>query len=460
MPEQVKSILQTLRDGGYEAYIVGGCVRDSILERFPQDWDITTSATPEEVKSVFRHTIDTGIKHGTVTVLMRNLPTDPAWAERGERWSQYEVTTYRIDGEYKDARHPESVTFTRTLEEDLKRRDFTINAMAYNDTDGLIDLFQGRDDLSSGVIRAVGDPDLRFTEDALRIMRSVRFAAQLGFTIEERTKEAAARLAPNLSKISAERIRTELVKLLMSPNPGYLRLCYEMGITAEILPELDACMVTPQISPYHKYNVGEHIIHTVEASPCDKVLRLAALLHDIAKPLCHTRDAKGLDHFYRHAELGVDLSEKILRRLKFDNETIRKVRILVRYHDEMMGSEAPVLRKNVVRVCGASHRDPEIMPLLFEVKRADALAHHEDWIKERLARINEENDLYDAVVAAGDPLSIEELAVNGTDLKEAGIRPGPEIGRILNALLGAVLADPSLNDRETLLKMALDTKNS
>ncbi len=453
-------ILNSLHEAGYEAYAVGGCVRDAILGRVPQDWDITTSATPEEVKSVFRHTIDTGIKHGTVTVLMRNLPTDPAWSERDERWSQYEVTTYRIDGEYKDLRHPDSVTFTRTLEEDLKRRDFTINAMAYNEETGLVDLFNGLEDLSSGVIRAVGDPVHRFTEDALRIMRCVRFAAQLSFSIEEKTKEAASRLSPNLSKISAERVRTELVKLLMSPNPGYLRLCCEMGITAVVLPELDACMVTPQVSPYHKYNVGEHIIHAVEASPCDKVLRIAALMHDIAKPLCHTRDAKGMDHFYRHGELGVDLSEKIMRRLKFDNETIRKVKILVRYHDEMMGSDAPTLRKNVVRVCGASRRDPEIMPLLFEVKRADALAHHDDWIVERLARINEENDLYDAVVAAGDPLSIEDLAVNGTDLKEAGISSGPEIGRVLRGLLGAVLADPSLNTRETLLKMALGTKNS
>ena len=244
-PKYVKHILITLQSRGHAAYLVGGCVRDSILGRSPDDWDITTSAKPEQVKALFHRTVDTGLQHGTVTVLMEK--------------EGYEVTTYRVDGEYEDGRHPKEVTFTASLEEDLKRRDFTINAMAYNPSSGLVDLFGGLEDIERKIIRCVGDPLERFTEDALRIMRAVRFSAQLGFAIEEETRKALKVLAPNLKHVSAERIQVELVKLLMSPHPDYLRVAYEAGITAEFLPEFDACMTTSQNTPHHCYTVGEHI---------------------------------------------------------------------------------------------------------------------------------------------------------------------------------------------------------
>ena len=242
IPPKVSEILDILHSHGYEAYAVGGCVRDSILARTPDDWDITTSANPEEVKGLFRRTVDTGLQHGTVTVLL------------GEE--SFEVTTYRLDGEYEDSRHPREVTFTSSLQEDLKRRDFTINAMAYNRQEGLVDFFGGMADLQRKVIRAVGDPKERFSEDALRIMRAVRFSAQLGFSIERKTYEALRELAPSLVHISAERIQTELVKLLLSEHPEYLEAAWQTGITRVILPEFDAMMETPQNSPHHCYDVG------------------------------------------------------------------------------------------------------------------------------------------------------------------------------------------------------------
>ena len=245
LPEKVKFIIDTITEAGYEAYAVGGCIRDSILGRVPDDWDITTSAKPQQVKELFRRTIDTGIEHGTVTVMLDK--------------DGFEVTTYRIDGEYEDSRHPKEVIFTANLIEDLKRRDFTINAMAYNEQAGLVDVFGGTEDIERKMIRCVGNAEERFTEDALRMMRAIRFSAQLGYEIEEGTKEAIRKLAGNLRNISAERIQVELVKLLVSPHPDYLRTAYETGVTKVVLPEFDACMETPQVHPHHCYNVGEHI---------------------------------------------------------------------------------------------------------------------------------------------------------------------------------------------------------
>lgn len=294
LPAKVARILNTLGEHGYEAYAVGGCVRDSLLGRTPQDWDITTSARPEQVKALFRHTIDTGIQHGTVTVMLEH--------------EGFEVTTYRIDGEYEDARHPKEVAFTANLLEDLKRRDFTINAMAYNEVTGLVDAFDGIGDLERGVIRCVGNAMERFSEDALRMLRAVRFAAQLGFSIEQETQEAIAGLAGNIKKVSAERIQVELVKLLTSPNPGELKVAYRMGLTAVFLPEFDVMMETPQNNPHHCCSVGEHTLKAIEAVPADKVLRLTMLLHDIAKPACRTTDKKGVDHFYGHPVRGSEMA--------------------------------------------------------------------------------------------------------------------------------------------------------
>lgn len=316
LPEAVRNIINTLQSAGYEAWAVGGCVRDSILGRVPDDWDITTSARPEQVKAIFKKTVDTGIQHGTVTVL---------WNRAG-----YEVTTYRIDGEYEDSRHPKEVQFTASLREDLRRRDFTINAMAYNEEAGLVDIFGGIEDIRAKKIRCVGDPMERFSEDALRMMRAVRFSAQLGYEIEEETEAAICRLSPTLQKISAERIRTELVKLLISPHPELLEACWRTGMTAVFLPEFDRMMETSQNNPHHCYNVGEHTIRAMKASAPEKTLRLALLFHDMGKPETKTTDGEGIDHFRGHEVKSSDMARTVMRRLKFDNNTIDRVVRLVR----------------------------------------------------------------------------------------------------------------------------------
>ena len=310
LPEKVNMIIHTIQAAGFEAYAVGGCVRDSILGRVPDDWDITTSAKPEDIKKLFKRTIDTGIEHGTVTVMLE--------AEG------FEVTTYRIDGEYEDSRHPKEVTFTSNLREDLRRRDFTINAMAYNDEVGLVDIFEGISDIEKKIIRCVGDAKERFTEDALRMMRAVRFSAQLGYSIDEGTKEAIKELAPTLKKISAERVQVELVKLVTSNNPDYLKIAYETKITAIVLPEFDLCMETEQKNPHHMYSVGEHTLWSMKYVERDKVLRLAMLFHDMGKPEAITTDDKGIHHFHGHNELSSQITREVLRRLRFDNDTIHK----------------------------------------------------------------------------------------------------------------------------------------
>ena len=287
IPDKVEKVLSALHQAGFEAYAVGGCVRDSILGRTPDDWDITTNALPGQVKQVFRRTIDTGIEHGTVTVRFE-----------GE---SFEVTTYRLDGKYEDHRHPDNVSYTRNLREDLMRRDFTVNAMAYNDRDGLVDLFGGLSDLRDQVVRCVGSPRERFDEDALRVLRAVRFCAKLGFRLDPATKEAATQMAPSLSFISAERIRTELEKLITSPHPEEMRLAYECGITAVVLPEFDAEMTAVQNNHHHRLTVGEHTIRTMMAAPSDRTLRWTMLLHDCGKPSVQRLDEKGVYHYHGHA---------------------------------------------------------------------------------------------------------------------------------------------------------------
>ncbi len=432
LPQKVKSILDTLSAAGYEAYAVGGCVRDSLFNKIPQDWDITTSATPGQVKAIFDKTIDTGIRHGTVTVL-----------KGGEG---FEVTTYRIDGDYEDGRHPKEVTFTRSLTEDLKRRDFTINAMAYNEQAGLVDLFDGAGDMKKGLIRCVGNPKERFTEDALRMLRAVRFSAQLGFSIEEGTRAAIRELAVSLRKISAERIQTELIKLLVSDHPAKVRALYETGISAEIFPWFDKMMETPQNTPYHCYTVGEHTIHSLEHVPKEKVLRLTMLLHDIAKPACRTTDAKGVDHFKGHPKAGAAMAGEVLRQLKFDNDTIDRVTALVLWHDD----NPPVTPANIRR---AMHRiGQRQFPELFTVKRADTLAKSNYRQRERLDYIDAYEAQYRKILEEQQCVTLKDLAINGRDLMEAGMKPGKEMGEALNHLLELVLEHPEYNTREILLK--------
>lgn len=433
LPEKVHNIIETIQAAGYEAYAVGGCVRDSLLGKEPNDWDITTSAKPEEIKKLFGRTIDTGIQHGTVTVMMEK--------------EGFEVTTYRIDGEYEDSRHPKEVTFTANLTEDLRRRDFTINAMAYNEKDGLIDIFGGMQDLEQGIIRCVGNAKERFTEDALRMMRAVRFSAQLGYTIEEKTKEAIKELASTLQNISAERIQTELVKLLISDHPDFLRTAYETNLTKYFLPEFDLCMVTTQNNPHHCYDVGEHILHTLQEIKPDKVLRLSMLFHDIGKPQTKTVDEKGISHNHGHASVGEEMTVKILHRLKFDNDTIFKVRKLVRYHDYKVEPSAKYVRRAVNRI------GEDIFPLLFPVKYADIMAQSDYQREEKLKRLNEIREIYEQILERKECLSLKELAVTGSDLIAAGMQPGKEIGTTLAGFLEIVLENPEYNRKEYLLSL-------
>lgn len=432
LPEKVNTIIQTLQEHGYEAYAVGGCVRDSLLGREPGDWDITTSASPEETKKLFARTVDTGIEHGTVTVLL---------GKEG-----FEVTTYRIDGKYEDSRHPTEVIFTRNLREDLLRRDFTINAMAYNDTEGIVDIFGGMDDLKRKIIRCVGNARERFGEDALRIMRGVRFAAQLGFSLEKGTKEAMTELAPTLEKISAERIQTELVKLLVSDSPELIREAYHLGITAVILPEFDEMMQTGQETKYHRYDVGEHTVQAVCNVPPDKVLRLTMLLHDVAKPEMKTVDADGTAHFKGHDIRGEQKAKEILRRLKFDNDTIHKVTKLVRWHDYRMPAEKKNVRKAMSKISA------ELFPMYLLVKRADILAHSMYRREEELENLSGLQKCYEEIVADHECVSLKQLAVTGTDLIGIGMKPGKQIGEVLNELLRIVLEYPEFNNKEHLLR--------
>lgn len=431
LPERANYIIHTLEQAGYEAYAVGGCVRDSLLKRQPEDWDITTSARPRQVKKLFFRTIDVGIEHGTVKVM---------FGKEG-----YEVTTYRIDGEYEDSRHPKEVTFTASLKEDLRRRDFTINAMAYNDREGLVDIFGGLADLEAGVIRSVGDAQERFREDALRIMRAVRFSAQLGYGIEKKTKAAMQALAPSLRNISAERVQVELNKLLMSNHPDYLRIAYEEGITAIILPEFDKTMETMQNHLHHKYSVGEHILESMKAVRADRVLRFTMLLHDIAKPLTRSADAKGRDYFKGHALMGEEMAVRILRRLKFDNDTIAMVSCLVRYHDYKIEETSAAVRRIMCKI------GKELVSLLFEVKYADIAAQSGYKEKEKLDSLKRLEAIYKEVCKNGDCVSRKELAVTGKDLLEAGMQPGKEMGETLDRLLGLVLENPAHNTKEYLL---------
>lgn len=435
LPDKVSYIINTIMEAGYEAYAVGGCIRDSILGRTPDDWDITTSASPHQVKALFPRTIDTGIQHGTVTVMLDR--------------EGFEVTTYRIDGAYEDGRHPKEVTFTPELKEDLKRRDFTINAMAYNEKAGLVDIFEGVADLQKKVIRCVGDPRERFMEDALRMMRAVRFSAQLGYGIEDQTAKAIGELASNLALISAERIQTELIKLVTSPHPEALRTAYETGITKVILPEFDRCMETEQNNPHHCYCVGEHILRSMEEIRPDKTLRLAMLFHDIGKPRTLTEDEKGIYHFHGHPAVSEEMTRTILRRLKFDNETLDYVTKLVRYHDYDVIPKPANVRRAVLKT------GELIFPLLLEVKEADLKAQSMYMRREKEEKLTAVGRVYQEILSQKQCVSLKTLAVTGTDLiKEAGMQPGREIGSMLQKLLDLVVEDPSLNERAILLKKA------
>lgn len=409
IPSHVEYIIGKLNQNGYEAFAVGGCVRDTLLGRTPGDWDITTSARPEQVKALFRRTIDTGIQHGTVTVMLER--------------TGYEVTTYRIDGEYEDGRHPRQVEFTSDLLEDLKRRDFTINAMAYSHETGIVDAFGGMEDLEKRVIRCVGEPMERFEEDALRILRAIRFSAQLDFSIEEKTREAITRIAPNLAKVSRERVQMELTKLLCSDHPEQIRQVYETGISRYVSEEF-SCL------PWEKAEISP-------ALPKEKYVRWAAFLR-CACPAeqdswqtdlsCEKAAEK---NFCEEREKAVRAGGRILRDLKLDNETIGRVKTLTSWCGEKLLPEAPSVRRAM------SKMEPEVW---------DALVELNQYGDEILCLTKE-------IRAAGDCLDLKHLAVNGRDLMSAGVRPGKDMGEILNRMLQEVLERPENNQKEILMSM-------
>lgn len=430
LPKKVQMIIQNLQLHGYEAYAVGGCVRDSILARRPEDWDITTSAKPEEIKKLFRRTVDTGIEHGTVTVLIGK--------------DSFEVTTYRIDGVYEDSRHPKEVIFTNQLEEDLRRRDFTINAMAYNDEVRLVDVFGGMKDLNHHLIRCVGNAEDRFSEDALRILRAVRFSAQLDFPIEEQTSEAVKKLAPSLKNISAERIQVELVKLLTSNHPEKIQDAYNLGITKIILPEWDAMVGVEQKTPHHKYDVAEHTLHALKNVKKDKILRLTMLFHDMGKPSMKTTDEKGVDHFKGHALVSEEIARKILRRLKFDNDTVKKVTRLVCYHDYRIEATPKNVRRAMNRI------GVELFPYYLAVRMADVKAQSPYRRREKIENIVAMREVYQETLLNGDCVTLRDLAVGGRDLMELGMQPGRELGSMLSELLEWVIDEPECNKKEIL----------
>ena len=438
IPENAEWIIRELMAHGFEAYAVGGCVRDSILGRQPGDWDITTSARPEQVKQIFHRTVDTGIEHGTVTVLVDK--------------EAYEVTTYRVDGEYEDHRHPKEVTFTASLEEDLKRRDFTINAMAYNPKTGLVDIFEGVEDLKRKVIRCVGDPRERFDEDALRILRAIRFSAQLGFEIDEVTKMAMTEKADTLKDVSAERIRVELVKLLISDHPEKIREAHRLGLTKVVLPEYDAIVGVEQHTPNHIYDVEEHTIRALQNVEANPILRLTMLLHDFGKPIVKKHD-DGRDIFYKHPQVSASICKEILKRLKFDNYTLERVCRLVKWHGLKYYPNDISVRRALNRV------GRDIFEDFIKVQRADISAKNPKVVSEKLALLEEKEAIYHLVIERGDCFEVKTLAVNGRDLIQSGIKPGPLLGAVLERLVEWVIDEPQRNTKEQLLEKAQEVKD-
>ena len=423
-----------LEKAGYQGYIVGGCVRDALMGKEPHDYDITTSALPEEVKQVFEgyKVIETGIKHGTVTVLMEGYPL--------------EITTFRVEGEYLDGRRPSSVDFTRDLKEDVARRDFTMNAMAMDVRGEVYDYFGGKEDLEAGLIRAVGTPKNRFEEDALRIMRGIRFAAVTGFKIEEGTSNAIFECKEMLDKISAERIREELVKLLLGKNVTNVLLEY-WDILAVIAPALAPMKDFQQRNKWHIYPVHQHTAVAVQNIPAEEALRVTMLLHDVGKPECFAIGDDGEGHFYGHANVGVDMARDILGRLKFDNETRDRVLRAIKYHDAQIIPEAKHVKRALNRYTVEGFFD------LIAVKRADNLAQNPQ-LASRQEYLDELVRIADEIIEGEQCFALKDLAVNGSDLIHMGMKPGREIGDLLKTLLEAVIEEKIPNDKAKLLKFA------
>lgn len=434
MPDSVLLALNTLKASGFEAFVVGGCVRDSLMGLTPHDWDITTSAKPEQTLEVFSSfkTIPTGLKHGTVTVLIDD--------------ESLEITTFRIDGEYEDGRHPDSVVFTSNLEEDLSRRDFTINAMAYSPSVGFVDCFGGMEDIENRTIKCVGEPDKRFGEDALRIMRAIRFSSTLGYEISKDTKESILKNRDLLSNVSAERISVELLKLLCGDNATEVLIEFR-DVIAKIIPELVPCFDFDQKNKHHMYTIYDHIAHAVGQSPNIPEVRMALLLHDIGKPSCFTVDENGVGHFYGHGKVSEEISVPILKRLRFSAAFQETVRVLVLNHDMDISPVKKIVRRRLMSL------GEENLRLLMAVQLGDAMVHvcndcnpHEE--------IRDILEILDEIVEEGQAFTISQLEISGNDLIALGMEKGPRIGKILSELLSLVVDDLLENEHEKLLQKA------
>ena len=434
IPDGARHILQTLNSAGHEAYLVGRCVRDLLRGVEPHDWDICTSALPEETERCFadRRVIETGLKHGTVTVL-----------EEGE---SYEITTYRTEGPYSDSRRPDYVRFVPNLEQDLARRDFTMNAIAMDLQGNLRDPFGGASDIKAGLIRCVGEPDRRFQEDGLRVMRALRFAAVFGYEIEERTARAVHENRAMLDRVAAERINAELCKLLVGQNAGEVLRQYP-DVFCQFWPELGPLVTLEQNNPWHCWGGWEHTIQALEAAPVDVTLRLAMLFHDIGKPACKSTDEKGIDHFCGHPAVSARLADEMLRTLKFDNKTRERVVLLVERHDAQLPPRSQVIRRWLNRL------GPEAFFQLLEVKRADHMGQAPEKVKDRLTELDEIKAKAEQILAERQCLTLKDLAVNGRDVIAAGVTPGPEVGRVLEGLLEQVLSGKTPNSQSILLEL-------
>lgn len=435
IPENAKKVINQLNNSAFEAYAVGGCVRNAMMGIEPHDWDICTSAKPDEMERVFKdyETHDFGLKHGTLTVM-----------SGGEA---FEVTTYRIDGAYSDNRHPEQVTFTDDLTLDLSRRDFTCNAMAYNDKDGVIDPFGGAEDIKKGILRCVGDPDKRFNEDALRILRGLRFASTCGFDIEKSTAQSIHKNAALLNNIAYERIRSELTGLLR--GEAVCKILTEFrDVIAVFIPEIKPTFDFPQHTKHHVYDVWQHIVHSIDSVEQNDILRMTMLLHDLGKPQACTTDKNGCNHFKGHQQISAELAEKILKRLRFPNEFSETCLKLILWHDERCSGSKKQIKRLLNNIGEENTR------LLFKVQRADTAAQSEYLRAEKFASIDLAERQTEEILAENQCFNLKSLEVNGSDIKALGVKEGRAIGELLNKLLDDVIEERVPNEKGALLRLA------
>ena len=433
IPERIKSVLNKLHRAGHEAYVAGGCVRDTFLGKEPHDWDIATTAAPKEVQSLFDgfQQIDTGLKHGTVMVVIDK--------------EVVEITTFRVDGEYSDGRRPDTVSFTASITEDLSRRDFSINACAATDT-LLIDPFGGREDAKNQLIRCVGNPVQRFTEDALRILRGIRFASVLNFKVEEKTKAAMFECMKLLKNVSQERITVEFCKTLPGNNVRNTLLEFR-DILVFILPEIKEMAGFKQHNQYHVYDVYEHSLKAVESIESSNILKVAMFFHDIGKPSCFTLDEKNVGHFYGHPEISAEMTEKILQRMKFSTADSRAVTELIKYHDMQIGSTTKSVKKLLCKLGEVQFRR------LLKVKRADIMAQNPIFANRKLKSLDIVQLMLEEIIATNACVSLRDLAINGEDLIHHGFPQGKRIGIVLNRLLQMVINEELENKKDALLEI-------